>query len=244
MPIYSGDSWAEAGVSEVVEELGNRTANFRELWWALFRQVSMENRHKIVTIMWCLWRERNNRVWKKELRTPEHVVRVGLESVEYWRKSRGIVLFSRDRRKQQCEKWHSPPGTLKCNVDVATFPEINAYGVGMILGNHVGEMLAFKHLQITGMVDAREGEIKAIREALRWMMDRGETRVQLETDCLEVVNNLHSDKEDVTEFGEVLHHCHGLLADKQEFMVVFVKRRGNLIAHMLARQSRFSASPV
>lgn len=102
-----GPGIADAG------ELKGRAVNFHEWWWTLFRHATVEVCHKIITIMWCLWHERNNdveernaqsmvdsegelrTVWKKEMHNPRLIVRASLECVDDRRKARGITSIIR-----------------------------------------------------------------------------------------------------------------------------------------------------
>ncbi|XVF83412.1 hypothetical protein PTKIN_Ptkin16aG0483700 [Pterospermum kingtungense] len=49
-------------------------------------------------------------------------------------------------------KWHPPPSsTLKCNCDAATFSATGEYGMGIILRDELGDLVAYRMLKLAGL---------------------------------------------------------------------------------------------
>lgn len=63
-----------------------------------------------------------------------------------------------------------------------------------------------------------------------------------ETDCKLVVNEIIRPRENLLEFGTIVAHFRQLLSSSPNFQVTFIRRQANLVAHVLARASIFSAS--
>ncbi|CAN1185659.1 hypothetical protein LINPERHAP2_LOCUS37692 [Linum perenne] len=70
----------------------------------------------------------------------------------------------------------------------------------------------------------------------------GVSKVIIETDSQTVARRLLGEEVDTTEFGETIEACKRLMLP--DFRVAFVQRDRNEIAHVIARHSRFFASPT
>ncbi|XVF49704.1 hypothetical protein PTKIN_Ptkin04bG0034600 [Pterospermum kingtungense] len=87
-----------------------------------------------------------------------------------------------------CIPWHPPPPSFrKCNCDVAIFSDMVEIGIGIVLRDVFGDLLAYKMLRFLGILTVREGEALALFEAIVWMRELGHTRVLFESDSQLVV---------------------------------------------------------
>jgi ribonuclease HI len=80
-----------------------------------------------------------------------------------------------------------------------------------------------------------EGESIALLEALKVMSQRGYSHVIFETDSKNVVDAIYHFRGGVSEFSSFVSNINSLLSCNQNFMVKFVKRQANMVAHTLAR---------
>jgi ribonuclease HI len=80
-------------------------------------------------------------------------------------------------------------------------------------------------------------------EALRWLHREHMTNIQLETDCFQVIQTLHSKTRNNTEFGIIISLCRRLLNLNMNCKVSHVRRQTNRVAHSLAQATRLFASP-
>ncbi|CAN1280891.1 hypothetical protein LINPERPRIM_LOCUS17550 [Linum perenne] len=111
-------------------------------------------------------------------------------------------------RVERCSRWHPPPhGQLKINVDAAVFSSNGRTGAGMCIRDHRGAVCGFRMVHRRGLPPAREVEVWAMFEAIKWAEELGLREVILETDAKEVVDRLQGDEVDDTEFGTCLRQC-------------------------------------
>jgi hypothetical protein len=68
-------------------------------------------------------------------------------------------------------------------------------------------------------------------------------RVEIEMDCMEVVNSVVSKDRNVTEYGTAIEQCQCLLNLFPNCKVSYIRRQANRVAHELAQVARFYASP-
>lgn len=80
---------------------------------------------------------------------------------------------------------------------------------------------------------------------MKWVHDLQLSNVDFELDAKKVVDNYNKGKNDISEFGELLDECmrcFNLLFENSK--VEFSRRQTNEVAHNLAREATFLASPI
>jgi ribonuclease HI len=80
-----------------------------------------------------------------------------------------------------------------------------------------------------------EGESIALLEALKVMDQRGYSHVIFESDSKSVVDAIHHFRGGNSEFSLLVSSINNFLACNQNFLVKFVRRQANMVAHTLAR---------
>jgi ribonuclease HI len=80
-----------------------------------------------------------------------------------------------------------------------------------------------------------EGESIALLEALKVMEQKGYAHVIFETDFKCVVDAIHHLRNGSSEFSFLISNTNNILSCNQNFMVKFIKRQANMVAHTLAR---------
>ncbi|KAK9993560.1 hypothetical protein SO802_023263 [Lithocarpus litseifolius] len=151
------------------------------LWYLIYMQyVGNDILELIITIIWCMWYNRNK-------------VRVGQPrqtSNEILHKARGLLCKFQlahyhppQHRDAMVPRWIPPsPPWNKINVDVTIFDQLNFVGVGVLIRDHEGSVVAAmsKHLPLPlGLLEA---EGKAMDEAVTFAWDIGVRDVVFETD--------------------------------------------------------------
>ncbi|CAN1152473.1 hypothetical protein LINPERHAP2_LOCUS18765 [Linum perenne] len=133
------------------------------------------------TVLWALWRERNQRVWNSEALTTSRIVEGGVQLIQEWRDVRktevGRVRGAAERR-QACKHWHPPTGTwLKCNVDVGIRERDRKWSRGMVVRDGGGNLIRCRAAWSTGLPEPREGEALALLDAMEWIEEEGSQQV-------------------------------------------------------------------
>ena len=88
-------------------------------------------------------------------------------------------------------KW-SPPalGLYKLNIDGAIFSQIKATGLGMVIRDDAGLVVAAMSKKISISLGPLEAEVKAMEAAIQFGIDIGVREVTFETDSLLLYNAL------------------------------------------------------
>ncbi|CAN0878470.1 Putative ribonuclease H protein At1g65750 [Linum grandiflorum] len=244
---YAWECWNVAGIGSLVEQMRNRCESFQEWIMLVLKELNDPQRRQLFAVMWSIWKERNERVWKSSSRTAHLVVRAANEEVANWvaaqaRRTNAPTMENGGR----CYKWHPPKAQfLKCNVDAAIFADRGEMGLVMCLRNELGDLVQFKTLRKRGDRMVKESEAMALWEGLKWCVERGIERVELEMDAQVVVRAVNDNEvDDRLEFGTIIRRCRDILVTKPFYSVCFVRRECNEIAHVLAKQSKFLDSPT
>ncbi|XVF72200.1 hypothetical protein PTKIN_Ptkin12aG0101000 [Pterospermum kingtungense] len=101
------------------------------------------------------------------------------------------------------------PRSSSANSDAATFVDSGEFGMGMLLRDDKGRLIAYKMLKFAGLPKVKECEALTLSVALSWIHDMG---LRLEPE--------------------------------PTYKVSFVRRKANVVAHVLARKSRYVVTPT
>ncbi|CAN1332707.1 Putative ribonuclease H protein At1g65750 [Linum perenne] len=239
---FALECWNKAGLLQIVTNATLNYVNFIDWLTKLLDHSATMQAEKVVVLLWSLWRERNARVWRNEQKPAFVVVRLALEYLEEWQQARPPNI-NRPVASDPCRLWHPPPREYyKCNVDCARFEQQRLRGAGMVIRDHEGVIVEFKMLTEPGCPPAKDCEALALRDALNWINEKGMQKVIIETDSQTVANAINNSEQDDTEFGVTIEACKALLHFSSR--VDFIRRDRNVVAHELARHSRFVASPT
>ena len=120
--------------------------------------------------------------------------------------------------------------------------DLIAVGVGMVLRDYDGLLVACKSVVLPYCCSVKEAEAASLREGLQWLLKLHHFEVDVELDAKIVVDAFQSEPLAIDEFGCIIGDCRGLVANGY-FSIQFVKRQANRPAHCLARAASSHASP-
>jgi len=134
--------------------------------------------------------------------------------------------------------WVKPPtGTTKGNVDATMFDNNTIMGYEMCFRNSLGQLLLGKSGFLLSFSTVLEAESIALLESIKTTISNGMHTVLFETDCKFLVDALTSPAVLISEFGNLVSQCRRLLSSNPDYVVSFVKRQANKVAHTIARAS-------
>ena len=137
--------------------------------------------------------------------------------------------------------WKPPQiGRYKANYDGAFFEETNEAGVGVIIRNHKGEVMAFLYQRILFPHSVEAMEAYAARSAIELMSDLGLKEVDFEGDSQTIVNALLNPEPCCALYGHLVNDTKLIAQASLSVHFLHVKRDGNLVAHSLAKRTKFS----
>ena len=195
---------------------------------------------KLATILWGIWFWRNKKVWEDRIVPANTAMELAFNTVHEWRKARKQEEPASTNRSNadslSNRKWRPlPQGMLKVNVDASVFPQSEIFSVGMVVRDHNGMFIAAKVMSLPRPGTILEAESIGVREALSWIMQRGDEQGIIESDSLLTIRALQGKKKYLLEVGHVVDSCKSLIQSILGFVFSYVRKQANKVAHDLAR---------
>ncbi|XP_075670254.1 uncharacterized protein LOC142640026 [Castanea sativa] len=203
-------------------EVSVRLMEDRELWrgiWSLQHHLEL-----FAVTAWSIWTQQN----QVQLNKPSC-------------SSHSITLLAKERLREfqavnphppslrtvhsSAQKWKPPEqGMVNINCDEARFAKENRAGIGVVVRDSEGMVLGSLSKQISQAYSPLEIKAMAIETAVQFASDLGFQHAILETDSLVLVKALRDDMKFLSAVGLVLDEIRN-------------KRKGNIVAHKLARHA-------
>jgi ribonuclease HI len=195
-------------------------------------------------MLWVLWQNRNNMVWNTTQEIGRHL---GMKARHLWSEWSDVQRIQQGQRlpvqNQQLHGWEKPQqGWFKCNIDAGFFRDSNSTTTGWCLRDHMGRFIMAGTTRLDGNYSVIEGEAKALLEAMKEMEQRHISNVIFETDAKSVVDAIQYFHGGNSEFSLLVAHIKYCICSSQNFVVKFIKRQANMVAHSLARAAISGAS--
>jgi ribonuclease HI len=226
-----------AGLDSAILPRLQQCDNAKEAIFSICSNEDKATAGRFAVMAWILWSNRNSKVWD-EISEPGHVL--GFKALKFWDDWIMVQQLQQgtttSEQQQYNTRWEKPMfGWFKCNVDAAFHQNSNKTSTGWCVRDHLGQFVMAGTTWINGSCSIVEGESIALLEALKYMHQRGITHVIFETDSKSVVDAIHQFRGGVSEFSFIVSNIINILSCNQNFMVKFVKRQANMVAHTLAR---------
>ncbi|KAJ7973643.1 Ribonuclease H-like domain containing protein [Quillaja saponaria] len=142
-------------------------------------------------ITWRLRTHRNDVIWKNIHHRPAEVLRQAkVQLLEYCQTVERTKRVNRSVRAQDSLVWVAPvEGQFKLNIDGAIFQDQKCSGIrmGAVIRDSEGLAYAGISQKYCGFYSRDITEMLAVWTALSWALDIGFSSLQVETDCLQVV---------------------------------------------------------
>ncbi|KAL8099525.1 hypothetical protein AgCh_031966 [Apium graveolens] len=203
--------------------------------------ASKDTRAELAIICWAIWKARNNLVWNQQRSQIDSVVHLAKHHLKLWKNAQSwssITLFQNTVKGDRSEQWVKPQtGVIKVTADGATFSEHDAYGYGLIARDSAGDLIKAKIRCKRGKVPGEFVEALEIKEALSWIKEESWSQVQLESDCLVIVQAIRGIVNMLSLVGSLVQECRDSLGSLHTTSLSFIKRYANMTAHVLARAS-------
>ncbi|KAK6122599.1 hypothetical protein DH2020_043656 [Rehmannia glutinosa] len=200
-----------------------------------FKQEELEI---FVLITWAIWCARNRGVFNKLWVEPEEILETASRTIFAYQtcnlEKRHIPT---EHQVVRSFSWIRPNrGELKLNVDAAIRPGFSMIGVGAVIRDEEGRVIACLAKPVSGSFDPLHAEIIAIREGLEMVRDIGTSVHYVETDsklAVELCNNPTSISGHESSFvvGDIQEL---LLSVGGNYKCSFIPRQCNNVAHVLS----------
>ena len=192
---------------------------------------------KLFTLsLWNLWNQRNN----LQLGKPSIPFDKVLEHSQEWQiESHSNPLTSTRARNNQSATWSPPQNNwYKINFDGATFAEEKSAGIGVVIRNNKGHVIASLSQKIPLPTSAIKVDILATRRALELAMELGYDHIILEGDSEILHKALLVEGNNFTPYGHLVQDILFLSRFFSAFKSSLVRRSGNKLAYSLVRKSK------
>ncbi|KAH9709496.1 putative reverse transcriptase/RNA-dependent DNA polymerase [Citrus sinensis] len=205
----------------------------QEMW----SRSSTAEAELMIVYCWVIWSARNKFIFEGK-KSDSRFLAAKADSVlkAYQRVSKpGNVHGAKDRGIDQ-QKWKPPSqNVLKLNVDAAVSTKAQKVGLGAIVRDAEGKILAvgIKQAQFRERVSLAEAE--AIHWGLQVANQISSSSLIVESDCKEVVELLNNTKGSRTEIHWILSDVRRESKDFKQVQFSFIPRTCNTYAHALAK---------
>ncbi|XP_058008112.1 uncharacterized protein LOC110638724 [Hevea brasiliensis] len=133
-------------------------------------------------------------------------------------------------------KWKPPDvGYVKCKFDTVLNHSSRTAGYGAVIQNSDGQWVMGKATRLVRTSDPILAEALGFKEVLSWLKGLALSNVQVESDCLQVVNAIHGSLLDFSYFGLLINDGKALLQELVNVSITFIKQSANQSAHTTVR---------
>ena len=131
-------------------------------------------------------------------------------------------------------RWKPPiAGIYKVNVDGPVCG--NRGGIGVIIRDHLGELIATLADPVDFVLEPKHVEAVAVAKGIEFAVELALPRFSMETDCLEVVKWTHSEDEDLSATGHLIETIRKSIKNLSCIGLDHCRRDSNAPAHSLAK---------
>nr|XP_023899473.1 uncharacterized protein LOC112011331 [Quercus suber] len=221
--------------------IDTQAVHYREfvdlIWHLIFIQhVGKELLELVVTIAWCMWYSRNKARHGTTRQSSQEIIfkaRCMLESYQ-------LAHLGKPHHKEPADTRWIPPDFpwYKINTDAAVFSASKSVGIGVVVRDHEGSVLAALSKRMPLPLGPLEAEAKAMHEAISFAKDIGLQDVIFETDSTTIFDALHDISTAPTCIDNIIQDTHHSLQAFRKSQILHVKRLGNKPAHTLARHAK------
>jgi ribonuclease HI len=234
--VASMQVWHYAGLEDVFLRRVQNAANVQHVIHTICTHEEKEIAGRFAMTVWVLWNNRNNKVWN-DVAEPGRSLGVKAKLMwDEWNLAQQQQPRQHITQQQHVFSWERPVhGWLKCNVDAAFHKHLNKTSSGWCLRDHMGRFIRAETTWMNGNCTIVEGESIALIKALHAMEQQGFSHVIFESDSKSVVDAINHLRGGSSEFSFLISLINNYLYRNPNFVVKFIKRQANMVAHTLAR---------
>ena len=226
--------WADS--HRRIQKCGGGHADFVQLIEELMDKLAVEELELFLVQCWVRWSQRNSVIHGGIFQEPSRLVNRATDLLEEYRRAQELLAIHSNIGLVQ--KWEPSVGLIyKVNFDAALFADLDALGVGVVVRNDKGEVMASLSTKGPLVQDSEEVEVLAYRRAMEFAVEVGFSEVILEGDNVTVMKSLISLEPNRSRLGHIYEDIQCISAGLRSFVVSFVKCSANSVAHALAKHA-------
>jgi ribonuclease HI len=185
---------------------------------------------ELITIAcWYIWWERRKIAHDEKVQKPAKSAQaIAAIALNYWR---ALKKNARDRSLG----WEKPKEDyVKLNVDAAFSPDSCSGATGAVIRDEKGVFIAGSSCGIEHIGDATMAEARAVRDGLLLAGQLGCNKVEVESDCMEVIETMMDNGNSAGVAAAIFEECAFLARGFSKVSFSFCPRESNHVAHRLA----------
>ncbi|KAH9763516.1 reverse transcriptase domain-containing protein [Citrus sinensis] len=225
-----------------------KTENFPDVITLLhhsYHHHSNLNGELVASFLWVIWNARNNWLFKGKCDDPSRLIAKAMSTADCVKRIKQPEQnFSLELTSMQQSQW-SPPSEdwVKVNVDAAMDEQNNLAGLGAVIRNYRGEVVAAAVNTIKSFGDVEMYEAKAALWGIQAAIKAGASSIILESDSKRVIELINSKQSTLTELCWVIFDILEAKKSFQNFKAQHVGRTCNTLAHDLAKLALRKSEP-
>jgi hypothetical protein len=143
----------------------------------------------VIYLLRRLWLRRNATVFRGEFTSPIQLIQQGLTSLQEYNDANRLPPSSSDSSAPtEKQRWQKPlPGIIKINWDAAINSQNQRMGVGILVRNDEGAVLAAVCATVPSITDPPVAEAVALWRAVSLGREMNLPSIHLEGDSLEII---------------------------------------------------------
>ncbi|PON77083.1 hypothetical protein PanWU01x14_030920 [Parasponia andersonii] len=199
---------------------------------------------QICVLLWCLWAERNKLVHGRFKKAVPILVSFSYSFLSEFKSAKVGFDEHESRAPRRSVSWEAPPPfMINMNSDAGVPPGEEYIGVGIILHDHSGSVLAAFAKRLVGCFSVETAELLAMREELLFASRIGLSISILEYDALRVIHGLQ-ETHPLAPNALIFSDIKALITSVNCGTCHFVPRSGNKVTHFSARLAFHSPSDL
>lgn len=132
--------------------------------------------------------------------------------------------------------WSAPPlGWYKVNYDAAIFLDPPRSGLGAVIRDSHGHVIAWQQQLVKFVQNPEVAEACVVQMGVLMAQRLNLQHVLFEGDCLNLVTQLRQPGPSLSNIGGLVDETKTLVVSLNSFSFCFVRRNGNKVAHLLAK---------
>ena len=205
--------------------------NFKELLSWILTQPSER-------VTWGIWNQRNKARLNLVADPLHQIFQISSERLAEFTACQPSATPMMVRRANSRTRWQPPLANLmKINFDGAVFSSSNAAGIGVVIRNNLGQVIASCSQRLFQAFNSVDVEALAAAKAVSFAAEIGITKAVLEGDSLTIMNALSSDHLSLATFGLILNDIKFSAENFVQLHYSHVERECNTLTHCLARHA-------
>ena len=229
------DVWA--GCSIRLQKCTGEQGDILQLMELIIACLSTDDLELFLVQAWIIWNQRNGLIHGKQLQPPEVLTKRAQDFLAEFRQAN--VQLSASPNIPCPSRWRPPPVEhFKLNFDASIFQDGENSGVGAIIQNDRGEVMAALSAKDPLVTGSEEVEIFACRRAVEFAVECGFLELVLTGDNQALMDALRTRQGLSSWLRHILQDVLSLLDGLRWVQFSFVKRSANNVAHVLARYAK------